>query len=171
MLNECSEACHKTIEAAPKIKHIHHDTKSIDVCAILEKVSAVALGVLALMTNWQLFVPYFVGGILLGAYQQVTQENNGHSHGHGSACSQGFLESITGVKLPAPLSLACNVAMTACHIDHHDTVFVPIVALILGTWTAKAAMEVGSLLYRKFQHHTLTIQIPIPSLASAIAAA
>lgn len=102
----------------------------------IEKMSAVALGVFSLYTRWQLFIPFFVFGVCLGAFTQVKGEAVHHVH-HSSSCVRGLIEDLTGAKLPRILSTIAGVAVTLCHIDHHADVFVPIIGTSLGNWMGK----------------------------------
>lgn len=117
---------------------------------LMEKVSAVALGAFAAFTSIELFIPFCLVGLALGLYSFFEVSSNHTSNGHSAACSHGFIESLTGIHLPAPISLAANIAITICHIDHHNTVFVPIVGLFIGSWAGKGLAECGELLVRKF---------------------
>jgi len=116
---------------------------------VAEKISAVALGAFSAYTNIQLFVPFFLVGIALGIHTFLKREASHVGHVPSIGCSQGFMEQLTGIKLPTALSLAANIAITICHIDHHETVFVPIVAISLGAWAGKMMMQCGSLVSRK----------------------
>lgn len=138
--------------------HHHHldagKSKSTRIMEVLEKISAIALGVFSAFTDLKLFAPFFLIGAAIGVYSYFKQDKCCHeSTSPASACSQGFLEHLTGVKLPAPISLAANIAVTICHIDHHATVFVPIVGLSVGNWVGKNATHYGSLLYHKIEAH------------------
>lgn len=120
---------------------------------VLEKISAVALGAFSAYVSWKLFVPFFFAGVAIGIYSYLRDKNScQHSHPV-SSCAHGFLEQLTGVKLPAPISLAANVAVTICHIDHHGIVFVPIVGISLGAWVGKAASHYGVLMHKKISVH------------------
>ena len=110
------------------------------VMSAAEKVSVLALGILSAMADIKLFIPFFLCGLGYGIYSAINNENAG-PHQAASACSQGFLEQITGIRLPRPVSLIANVAITACHIDHHSSVFVPITALSFGAWVGKNGVE------------------------------
>ncbi|MBM3207965.1 MAG: hypothetical protein FJZ57_05095 [Chlamydiae bacterium] len=110
------------------------------VMSAAEKVSVLALGILSAMADIKLFIPFFLCGLGYGIYSAINNENAG-PHQSASACSQGFLEQITGIRLPRPVSLIANVAITACHIDHHSSVFVPITALSFGAWVGKNGLE------------------------------
>jgi hypothetical protein len=135
--------------------------------AILEKISLVALAAFAAYTNPKLFFPFFGAGILLGAYlhwNKKPKEHHGHAHEEGGGCSQGFIEQLTGVKLPPPLGLAANIAITVVHIDHHDTVFVPLTGLNAGMWVGKLMGEYIPLGYQKavdwINQHTQILALP-----------
>lgn len=130
--------------------HHTHTTKKSSMLRVLECVSAVALGVFSAITNIKLFVPFFLVGMAIGVYQYLKEGKQAGNNAPVSACSQGFLEQLTGSRLPVVISLMANIAVTLCHIDHHSDVFVPIVALTLGTWVGKVGAECGSLIYRKF---------------------
>lgn len=116
---------------------------------ILEKISAVALGAFSAYVNWKLFVPFFFAGVCIGIYNYA-QETKSSDHVHaGSSCVHGVIEQLTGVKLPPIVSLAANVALTLDHIDHHSSVFVPIVGISLGAWVGNAASHYGVLMHKK----------------------
>lgn len=104
---------------------------------VLEKISAIALGIFSAFTSLELFIPFFFVGVCIGFYSYM-QEKESCEHSHPvSSCANGFLEQLTGVKLPPIISLAANIAVTICHIDHHATVFVPVVGISVGTWIGK----------------------------------
>lgn len=138
--------------------HTHCDHKSIEskkeskfdvIMNILEKVSAVALGIFSAYCNWQLFLPFFAVGLAIGVYTYIKNEKAGkHTH-PGSSCAHGLIEQLTGVELPKPISLAANIAVTVCHIDHHSSVFIPIVGVSLGAWVGKAASHYGVIMHKK----------------------
>ncbi len=120
---------------------------------VIEKISAVALGVFSAYTCLELFVPAFFFGVCVGIYSYI-QDEKSCNHGHsGSSCAQGLLEQLTGVKLPRTVSLAANIAVTVCHIDHHATVFVPVTGVSLGAWVGKMASHYGELAQKKISCH------------------
>lgn len=113
---------------------------------VAERITAIALGIFSAYVNIKLFLPAFLIGMTIGAYSHITNARNS-----GSSCTNGLLEQLTGVKLPAPISLAANVAVTICHIDHHASVFVPIIGVSLGAWAGKNASYYGSLAYKNIE--------------------
>lgn len=115
--------------------HHHHHKESFfnKALSIARKVCAVALGVLAAYIAPLLFVPSFAVGVVVGILTHRVIVHNSHHH-KGGGCSHGFIEDAAGVKLPETLTMLANAAVMAVHIDHHDTVFVPIVGLTLGVW-------------------------------------
>jgi hypothetical protein len=114
---------------------------------ILEKISAVALGALAFYASFELFVSFFVAGAGLGIFQSLYADPEDRIVSHRSiSCSQGLLEQLTGAKLPPIVSLAANLAVTWCHIDHHTAVFVPIIGLGLGAWAGQSIPLPGRVL-------------------------
>jgi hypothetical protein len=123
---------------------VHQPSLSDQTFKMLEKVSAVALGAFAAMADMGLFIPFFTAGAALGLYQYLSSTHREAHASSGSACSQGFLEQLTGVKLPPLISLGANMAITWCHIDHHSSVFVPVIALILGDWAGQLLGDLGS---------------------------
>jgi len=139
---DCTPALKSVRRQQPMNRQISRQEPSNyeNVMAIAEKISVLALGVLSAMADFKLFLPFFIAGLGYGIYSAVTNQN-GASHQIGSACSQGFLEQITGIGLPRPVSLLANVAITACHIDHHSSVFVPVTALSFGAWIGKIGLE------------------------------
>lgn len=117
----------------------------------LEKVSAVALGIFSACMSLELFIPFFFFGMAIGVYTYF-QNKDVCSHSHSvSSCAHGFLEQLTGVRLPAPFSLAANIAVMICHIDHHTAVFVPIVGVSLGSWAGESACHYGALILKKIE--------------------
>ena len=111
----------------------------------IEQVTAVALAVFAYLVDAVLFVPFFLVGSAIGFYQAVTSNDSERDHSARMGCSRGLMEQLTGIKLPRLVSLATDVAVMWCHIDHHSTVFVPMIALYSG---AKLAFEGTSLAQR-----------------------
>jgi hypothetical protein len=126
-------------------EHVHQPSISEQVFKILEKVSAIALGIFAAYASMELFLSFLLLGTAVGLYQHFSSTSNQANSSAGTGCSQGFLEQLTGVKLPPLISLGANLAVTWCHIDHHTDVFVPIIALSLGAW---AGQSLGSLASR-----------------------
>ncbi len=120
----------------------HTQETSFDGIRVLEKVSAVALGFFAATASPLLFGASFVAGVFIG----LTQENTTPSHSHGSSCSSGFIEQITGIQAPPVIGLLSNLLMTYCHIDHHTQFVVPIIGVHLGMW-------VGNLAKYQFHHY------------------
>ena len=123
---------------------------------VLEKITLLALTVLAAYSSPKLFFPFFGVGIIIGTClywnKRITwpcnQETSCHSHNTKCAeknqaatggCSQGLMEQLTGVRLPPPLGLAASVAIMADHVvahhgHNHTNVFIPIIALNAGVW-------------------------------------
>lgn len=110
-----------------------------EVCLdILGKVCLVALAVFALYVSWKLFLPFFVVGIIIGALTYVPEQKGGC---HSGSCSTGFLEEVTGVKLPRVILLALAVGNLAVHVDHHPNIFVPSVGIFTGAWIGRLAAK------------------------------
>ena len=154
--------------------HAHSTTKSkmTKLMDILEKVGAIALGVFAAFTNIRLFIPFFLVGVGIGIYNHFTQVKNPAKF-HSAGCSQGVLEQLPGANLPGPLVLAGSIAVAICHIEHHDTVFVPIVATYIGAWLGKMGCDATSLLYHKICNLTTsgtTGQKPLAFSGNSLAA-
>lgn len=120
--------------------HYHEESNADFLIKIIEKISAVALGAFSAYTNWKLFVPFFFAGVCIGVYSSMQDKKANHIH-PGSSCAHGLLEQLTGVKLPPIISLAANIAVTVCHIDHHADVFVPIIGISLGSWLGKSVSD------------------------------
>lgn len=132
------------VEGRAHCCHGHsQETMNEKLLLLLEKASAVALGVLAASANIQLFASFLSLGILIGAYQYASSEPHTARAGV-SSCAQGFMEQLTGIRLPRLVSLAVNLAVTWCHIDHHTTVFVPVIGVSLGAWVGHAIGQLGS---------------------------
>lgn len=126
--------------------HCHHhevqtpaQKRLMKVMKVLEVVSLVFLAVIACYTNYKLFLPFFGAGVLLGTYMywNIKERPVIISDGDSGGCSQGTLEQLTGVKLPAPIALAVNVAMTYEHVVHHSKIFPPIIGLNAGVFIGK----------------------------------
>ena len=133
------------------LKHAERSTSAHDrFMDVLEKVSAVALGLFSLYTDCMLFIPSFLIGIGVGIYNHIRREgkDSSHSHSH-SSCAHDVFENVTGVSLPAPLSLAAGVAVTICHIEHHAIAFVPIAGLFLGAWLGERLPSHSAMLQKK----------------------
>lgn len=127
---------------------------------IAEKVCAIALGVLAAVTSYWLFLPAFAVGTLVGiaTYKKPDHHHGHHHHDHkhshkaeGGSCSHGFIEQTTGVEVPRSIALMAGFAVMAVHIDHHAPVFVPIVGVTLGLWAGKLAAPTVNLCFKKIQ--------------------
>jgi len=144
----------------PNVSHSQSKVKDLDchykekstfgmVINAIERISAIALGIFSAYVSWKLFVPFFFIGICIEIYSYVQNEKPcGHTH-LVSSCAHGLLEQLTGVKLPPIVSLAANIAVTVCHIDHHSIVFVPIIGISIGAWLGKSASHYGVLMHKK----------------------
>lgn len=108
-----------------------------------EKISVVALGVLAATTSLELFLPFFLAGSAYGIYSYFQNRDIVTVQGT-LGCTQGFLEQLTGIKLPRPVSFGANLAIVVCHLDHHASVFVPLVGISVGAWAGKMGAECAS---------------------------
>lgn len=121
---------------------------------VLEKVCAIALGAFAALLSLKLFVPFFLIGVGIGAYDYFKGDRTAHhhhDHAHAaSGCSYGLVEQLTGVRLPVVVSLIANMAMTLAHMEHHVEVFVPVIATTLGAWAGESLMHAGSLACRRW---------------------
>jgi hypothetical protein len=101
---------------------------------LLDTISRIALGVIAMITSATLFIPWLGIGVVWGLYEHHNQTKS-CSHQHGFAgCGQGFMERMAGTPFRPELSLIANLAVTICHIDHHPTIFVPYSGFALGMW-------------------------------------
>jgi len=129
----------------------HHKERSTfdPIINVIEKVSAFALGFFAASVSLKSFLPFFFMGVCIGAYT-YTQDKKTCGRGHPVfSCANGLLEQLTGVKLPRLISLAVNVAVTVCHIDHHASVFVPVIGISVGTWIGNIGSHYCSSLISK----------------------
>lgn len=148
-MNSSHNTTYLELHARANCSHDHKISKFDSLVGVIEKISAIALGVFSAYTSRKLFVPYFFVGFCIGIYSN-SQNNNSCDHSSPvSSCAHGLLEQLTGVKLPKIVSLAANIAATVCHIDHHETVFVPITGISLGAWAGKIALQCGDLVYKK----------------------
>ncbi len=126
----------------------------------IEKVSALALGIFSAYVSLELFVPFFIASISIGIYSYMNDKQSCEHNHAGSSCAHGLLEQLTGVKLPPIISLAANIAVTVCHIDHHAIVFVPIIASSLGAWLGKTASNYASLMNKEINVHLNKPSVP-----------
>lgn len=115
---------------------------------ILEKISAIAIGIFSAVVSPVLFSVSFAAGFILGMLSEKNSEGGGTPGYAVASCSRGFMEGITGVRLPPVISLAANAGVMAAHIEHHSVVFVPISGVILGMWAGKTAQPAADLLFR-----------------------
>lgn len=107
------------------------------VIKVVEKISLFAIGIFSAMTSFPLFIGTFAFGMGIGVWDAKNLTDRLHTHRDHALCAHGFMEHLTGVKLPAPLALAANIAILVAHIDHHATVFVPIVGMTMGIWAGR----------------------------------
>lgn len=120
---------------------------------IIEKISAIALGAFSFYTSSKLFLPSFFIGCVIGIYCYIEDANSCDQLHRVSSCANGLLEQLTGVKLPKIVSIVTNVAVTVCHIDHHSSVFVPVVGISIGAWCGKTALDYGVPIFKKINNH------------------
>lgn len=106
---------------------------------VMEKLSAIAIGIFAAISGPVYFAGSFALGVALGLLSQRSTVCACGPAGAASSCSIGFLERNTGVKLPALVSLVAGFAVMAEHIRHHSHVFVPITGVTLGYWVGTVA--------------------------------
>jgi hypothetical protein len=147
------------MSAAPSTPHVHSHSKTefchqkSEKCHFLinltEKISAIALGIFSAYTNLKLFVPFFLAGVAIGIYSYNQDKDPCKKTHPTSSCAHGLIEQLTGVKLPRVVSLIANIAVTVCHIDHHATVFVPVVGVSLGAWIGKLGAQLGDNLQQR----------------------
>lgn len=116
---------------------------------VLEIISLIALSVFAASLDPLLFAPFLAFGVILGVYMHWNKSHQASHLDIDGGCSQGFLEQLTGIKLPALLGLAVNIALMWCHIDHHSQIFVPIIGLNTGIWIGKLATHYLPLCHKK----------------------
>ena len=129
--------------------HHSHESSTMDkALELAEKVSLVAIGIMAALIDLPLFACTFLIGAAIGLLSDQKHLVSEHHADH-ALCSHGFLEHLTGIKLPAPIGLAANVAIFVAHLDHHATVFVPIVGVTMGIWAGKQASPTVNLCFRK----------------------
>ena len=142
-------------EHTSKTEHCDHkeNSKFNILINVIEKVSAIALGAFSLYTNWQLFVPFFFVGGCIGVYSYTKETKSCHDHHPASSCG-GLIEDLTGVKLPPLISTIAGIAVTVCHIEHHASVFVPIIGVALGNWMGKTASHYGAIAYKNITVHS-----------------
>lgn len=129
---------------------LHKEDKMEKAFRIVEKVSVIALGVLAALTSSFLFIPTFALGTLIGMATYKESKHSHHQHKNSDSCGHGFIEEKTGVKLPESIALIAGFAAMAVHIDHHPVVFVPTVGITLGIWVGNLAAPTVNLAFRKF---------------------
>lgn len=108
---------------------------------ILEKVSLVALVVIAFYMEPELCGYFAAGGFALGVAMYWRKPIDWKKEREAVGCSQGLMEQLTGTKLPPPTGLIANVAITYAHlVDHHCShIFGPIVAFSAGIFAGRVA--------------------------------
>lgn len=135
-MNAVSLENHPHATCCDNIPHLHLKTSTKDkIWQIVEKVSLLAIGVFAAITLPKIFAITFCASIILGLIDKSIEKTD---HKHQATCSHSFLEQLTGVRLPAPLGFASNVAVLLAHMEHHAPVFVPLVGMTLGLWVGKS---------------------------------
>lgn len=104
------------------------------IMGILEKVTFVALTVLAFYMEPELTGYFAAGGFVIGLcmYWGTPPPEDDPKKVKPIGCSQGFLEEMTGLRLPPPLGLAANIAIFYHHLEHCSEVFAPLVGLNFG---------------------------------------
>lgn len=90
----------------------------------LKKASDVALGLFSAYTDAKLFIPFFLVGTGLGVYNSI-YDMKWCNYSIGSSCG-------SDLNLPPQLLLIATFVIALTHIDHHSTVFVPIMATSFG---------------------------------------
>lgn len=129
--------------------HVADKPSKMDkIIRVLEKVCLVAIGIFTAMTSPELFAVSFTIGLGIGIWNHEKAKEEAPDQDH-ALCAHGFIEHLTGIKLPQPLGLAANVAILVAHIDHHAPVFVPIVGVSLGIWAGREMEHSASLCFRK----------------------
>lgn len=121
--------------------HAVHQSPSARLFRLLEKVSAIALGTFCAYTNFGLFFSFLMAGTAIGFYQYFVCDPADVTY-KSVSCSQGLLEQLTRVKLPPLVSLIANLAIILCHIEHHTTVFVPVISVSLGAWAGRSIIAI-----------------------------
>ena len=137
-------------------RHVHKEHSSFDdAMYVLEKISFVALAIFTgYMVPPELFFPFMGAGVLVGIYVEYNKPINDCDHCHGDAggCSQGFLEQGSGVRLPAPIGLVANLALTAAHVEHLPDVFGPLIGFFAGMLIGKCLVHGLPMAYRRVEH-------------------
>lgn len=141
--NNISPSHSNNIPPSPT-QHSHSpNIQSSKMMRAFEIISAVALAAFSAYKQIKLFVPAFLVGMVMGIYSQASADHCNDCHNKekknpGSSCALSLLEQLTGARLPVPVSIGANIAITVCHIDHHATVFVPVVGVSIGAWVGKS---------------------------------
>ena len=146
--------CHEPVKPFAH-RHKHQEDSMEKAFRLVAKVSALALGVLAAITDLGLFIPAFALGTVIGVatYQKsVHSHKHSHFHGHSSdgGCSHGFMEKYLEIKVPESVGFVAAAAVFAVHIDHHPEVFVPIVGVSVGIWAGNLVAPSLIAGFRKF---------------------
>lgn len=119
----------------PTRDHVCDHNKPHPYTTMFMKVTAIALGAFAAYVEWKLFVASILVGIPLGFFWAI----KGH-HCPQASCS-GVIDNLTQTQLPPVINVIFGAAITICHLDHHPTVFVPLVGLSLGAWVGTFAQH------------------------------
>ncbi len=95
---------------------------------ILEKICLVALVAFAFYSSPKLCAYFTAGGFVIGLGLTLSKKIQPQTQGS-IGCSQGFLEQLTGVRLPPPIGLVANAAILVDHMRCHSS---PIYVAITG---------------------------------------
>jgi hypothetical protein len=108
--------------------------KVLMVMSVLQKVAFVALLVLAFYTEPELTGYFAAGGFVVGfaMHWGRTPPKNQSEIDKATGCSLGFLEEITGLRLPPPLGLVADAAIFYHHLEHCPEIFALLIGLNFG---------------------------------------
>jgi hypothetical protein len=118
-----------SVNAHSQCPNCAHPIKQDPRLVIAMRIGALALGAFAAYVEWKLFVAALLVGIPAGVFWGSKGNQSPQS-----ACSQGVIDNLTQTQLHPIINLIFGAAVTVCHIDHHPTIFVPIVGFSLGAW-------------------------------------
>lgn len=108
---------------------------------VVEKTYIFAIVAFSIITDLDLFIPSFLFGLMVGVYNHYNEKNE-CKHGHSvSACSSEILAQLLSIKLPHLIALTMGVAVLIQHIEHHPSVFVPLVGIWSGAWFIQRTFE------------------------------
>lgn len=100
-------------------------------------VARVAIGLLCITVAPEVFVPFFLGGAIWAFYQVAQNREFLTIKDSNGGCTQLYLESLAGLKLPAEASFFFNTAIQIFHVIVCPVVFGSYASAVLGGFAGR----------------------------------